>query len=61
LKRKGKTLIDHHVGVIKKYLREIKSLTKYLVVDGYFMKREFIRPLLSEGLHIITKMRQDAN
>ncbi len=61
LKSKGKTLIDHPVGVIKKYLTEIKSLTQYLVVDGYFMKREFIPPLLCEGLHIITKMRQDAN
>jgi hypothetical protein len=30
-------------------------------VDGYFAKKEFIHPLVKEGLHIITKMRQDAN
>lgn len=61
LKRKAKTLIDHYVSVIKKYLKEIKVLTRYLAVDGYFMKKDFIQPLVKEGLHIITKMRQDAN
>lgn len=61
LKQKGHTLIDHYVGVVKSYLGEIKQLTHYLAVDGYFMKREFIQPLVKEGLHIITKARKDAN
>lgn len=61
LNKKGKTLIDHYVGVLKKHLKEIKTLTRYLAVDGYFMKKEFIQPLVQKGLHIITKMRRDAN
>jgi hypothetical protein len=61
LNRKGKTLIDHYVSVIQKQLRDIKSLTRYLAVDGYFMKKEFIQPLVKEGLQVITKMRWDAN
>lgn len=61
LKEKGGTLISHYVSVIKKHLRQIKELTRYLAVDGYFMKKEFIAPLVKEGLHVITKMRQDAN
>jgi hypothetical protein len=36
-------------------------MTKYLAVDGYFMKQDFIKPLLKQGLYIITKMRPDAN
>lgn len=36
-------------------------MVKYLVADGYFMKHDFIGPLLKEGLHIINKMRPDAN
>lgn len=61
LHRKGKTLVDHYVSVVKKHLRQILTLTRYLVVDGYFAKKEFIQPLVEKDLHIITKMRQDAN
>jgi hypothetical protein len=61
LKTAGKTLVNHYVEVIEKYIRDIKSVTRYLAVDGYFMKKEFILPLLQQGLHIITKARSDAN
>jgi hypothetical protein len=61
LKEQGKTLVDHYVSIIKKRVEAIKSVTKYLAVDGYFMKKDFIQPLLKQGLHIITKARCDAN
>ncbi len=61
LEEKGKTLVHHYVSIIKKHVEDIKSITRYLAVDGYFMKKEFIKPLLKEGLHIITKGRRDAN
>jgi hypothetical protein len=61
LQKRGKTLVDHYVSVIQKQVRQIVSLTRYLAVDGYFAKKEFIHSLVKEGLHIITKMRQDAN
>jgi hypothetical protein len=61
LKEKGQTLVSHYKGVVEKHLEQIKHLTRYLTVDGYFLKREFITPLLKKGLHIITKGRKDAN
>ena len=61
LKEKGKTLVNHYAAVIEKRISEILSVTSYLAVDGYFMKKEFINPLLKQGLHIITKARSDAN
>ena len=61
LKAEGKTLVTHYVSLLKKHLTDIKAITTYLAVDGYFMKKEFISPLLKEGLHIITKSRSDAN
>jgi hypothetical protein len=61
LKTKGETLVNHYVHTIEKHLESIKTVTRYLAVDGYFMKREFIKPLLQKGLHIITKARSDAN
>lgn len=61
LKAEGKTLVTHYVSLIKKHITDIKAITSYLAVDGYFMKKEFITPLQKEGLHIITKARSDAN
>ncbi|MEO8764285.1 MAG: hypothetical protein ABI416_08360 [Ginsengibacter sp.] len=61
LKEAGKTLIHHYVSIIEDHIGDIKSMTRYLAVDGYFMKKDFIKPLLKQGLHIITKGRHDAN
>lgn len=61
LKQSGKTLVNHYAGIIEKYINDIRAVTRYLAVDGYFMKKEFVKPLLKQGLHIITKARQDAN
>jgi len=55
------TLVGHYVSIIENRLEELLSYTKYLAVDGYFMKKNFIDPLTKKGLNIITKMRQDAN
>jgi Transposase DDE domain len=61
LKANGKTLVNHYVEVIEKRIIDILSVTRYLAVDGYFMKKEFINPLLNQGLQIVTKARSDAN
>jgi Transposase DDE domain len=61
LKQEGKTLVHHYVNVIADCMAEIVEHTVYLVVDGYFMKKEFIQPLLGAGLHVITKGRHDIN
>jgi len=61
LKARDHNLVSHYVSVIKKQLPRLKKMVKYLVADGYFMKQDFIAPLVKEGLHIITKMRPDAD
>ena len=57
---KGK-LMEHYVSIVKKNITLLLSHTRYLAADGYFMKRSFIDPLLTLGLHVITRMRPDAN
>jgi hypothetical protein len=61
LRTKGQNLVSHYVSIIKKQMPVLKTMIKYLVADGYFMKRDFINPLVKEGLQIITKMRPDAD
>ena len=58
---KGKTLVDHYAEVVVAHAATIKRLTPYVVVDGYFMKKDFIAPVRTEGLQVITKARSDAN
>lgn len=51
----------HYVGIIDRHKDLLLSFTRYLAVDGYFMKKTFIDPVLSMGLNVITRMRPDAN
>jgi hypothetical protein len=57
----GLNLISHYVKAITGDMCILKSMVKYLTVDAYFMKKDFILPMMDQGLHIITKMRSDAN
>lgn len=57
----GNTLVDQYVKVVTDNLAHIKKYTKYLAADSYFMKKNFIAPILAVGLHIVTKMRTDAS
>lgn len=61
LKKLGRNLVQHYADIITTRIDSILSMTRYLAVDGYFMKKEFIQPILCKGLHIITKARADAN
>jgi hypothetical protein len=61
MRNKGINLIGHYVSLIDKQKEILVSKVEYLVVDGYFMKKEFINPILEFGLQVITKMRPDAN
>jgi hypothetical protein len=54
-------LMSHYVNLIRKRSEQILKYTDYLTVDGYFMKKTFIEPVLGMGLQIITRMRPDAN
>jgi hypothetical protein len=61
LQANKQNLVSHYVSIIKKQMPTLKTMVKYLAADGYFMKHSFINPLLKEGLHVITRMRPDAN
>jgi len=62
LKAEDKSLVDHYAQVIIDRGEKLGSLSKYLVVDGYFAKRKFIDPIIEKtNLRIICKMRTDAD
>jgi Transposase DDE domain. len=59
--RNGKSLVTLYTERIMSRVQSLLTLSRYMVVDGYFMKKEFILPLLGAGMQVITKMRPDAN
>ncbi|HZL10478.1 MAG TPA: transposase [Prolixibacteraceae bacterium] len=55
------SLIDWYAGVINKYMKHILSITKYVVADAYFSKKNFVEKILGCFLHLVSKLREDAN
>lgn len=62
LKAAGKTLTDHYAQTLVERKEVLKSISEYLVADGYFAKTGFIDALTQQaGLHVISKLRNDAD
>lgn len=62
LEKQGKNIVEHYAQTIIDRKTSLESLSKYLIVDGYFFKKSFISEILKKTqLHIIGKMRGDAN
>jgi len=60
-KKQKINMIDHYRDFILLRIDKLKAISSILTVDGYFMKKDFILPLVENGLTLITKMRSDAN
>lgn len=62
LKDEGKTLVKHYVSLVIERKETLVSFSKYLAVDGYFAKKEFVNSIMNQTeLQVISKMRIDAN
>jgi hypothetical protein len=58
---KTESRMSQYVSIIKDAAAKLLKISRYVVVDGYFMKSTFIEPLQNEGFKVITKMRSDGN
>ncbi|NEW83485.1 MAG: transposase [Mariniphaga sp.] len=55
------SLIDWYVAVIKKQIKLILSITKYVVANAYFSKKNFVEKIIFCSLHLVSKLRNDAD
>lgn len=55
------SLIDWYAAVIKKQIKLILSITRYIVTDAYFSKKNFVETILGCSLHLVSKLREDAD
>lgn len=61
-KRKGISLLDHYAQAILWSKSAVQALSGYLAVDAYFAKKEFMQRILEQSsLHIVSRLRTDAN
>ncbi len=61
LQDNGLSLTDWYAGVICKYIKQILSITRYVVADAYFSKKNFVSKILGCSLHLVSKLRDDAD
>jgi len=57
----GLTLVDWYTAAIKKHIEQILSITRYVVADAYFSKKSFVEQIRACDLHLVSKLRDDAD
>jgi Transposase DDE domain len=55
------SLLSFYVQEILKRSHQLKTISKYMVVDAFFSNKTFIKPLIDEGLHVISRARNDSD
>lgn len=62
LESEDKTLVTHYLNLLLNRKDTLENMAKYLVVDGYFAKHDFVKGIVENSqLQIISKLRDDAD
>ena len=57
---KGQGLMDFYCTLLKKKAPELLKISQYIAVDAFFSKKSFISAAIESGLHVISRLRDDA-
>lgn len=60
LVEEGQSLMGFYCTLLKKQAAELVKMSKYLGVDAFFSKKSFVDTACENGLHVITRLRDDA-
>ena len=53
-------LVDWYRELLISMKDRLQTISKLLVADAFFAKQTFVLPLLDEGFHVVSRMRNDA-
>ncbi|MCU0342069.1 MAG: transposase, partial [Spirosomaceae bacterium] len=56
----GQDLLAYYADLLVKDAFNLLTVSNYVAVDAYFSKKSFIDSVSQAGLHLITRMRDDA-
>ena len=60
LVEKGEGLMSFYCDLLRQQAPEVLKMSQYLGVDAFFSKRSFVDTAIESGLHVITRLRDDA-
>jgi hypothetical protein len=60
LVKKGLTLLTYYASLVVTNAKKFKEFSDYMVADAYFSKKPFVDAVLSSGLHLISRLRDDS-
>lgn len=61
LKQRNRTLVQHYIGVIRRYSRELLKVTDIVVADAYFSTSTFVKGIAACGFHLVSRFRDNAD
>jgi Transposase DDE domain len=56
----GQGLMGFYCDLLKGKAAELLKISGYIAVDAYFSKKPFVSAAIDSGLHVITRLRDDA-
>ena len=60
LPQEGQGLMAFYCDLLKQQAPEVLKMSQYLGVDAFFSKKSFVDTAMQSGLHVITRLRDDA-
>lgn len=60
LPEEGQGLMAFYGDLVKQQAPELVKMSRYLGVDAFFSKKSFVDTAIESGLHLITRLRDDA-
>jgi hypothetical protein len=61
LKQQNSDLLAHYGELVLQHAKECLAFSKYLLADAYFSKKPFVDKVLKAGMHLISRLRDDAD
>lgn len=55
------TRLDHAIKQMRAARPLLPEAVKYMAADGWYAKQKYVSAVVTEGLHVVTKLRNDAN
>ncbi len=60
LVEEGQGLMGFYCTLLRKQAPDLLKMSRYLAVDAFFSKKSFVDAACESGLHVITRLRDDA-
>lgn len=55
------TRLDHAIAQLRAARPLLPKVVNYVAADGWYAKRKYVDAVIAEGLHVVPKLRSDAN